>query len=447
MRYAKIIFIAICLSGLLGGYTHCIKPPSNKSKKRNNTAIDPSELVYNNTPSQEDGMNTYGDPVLSSIDAFAQSMHPITKQYCVNCHGSFQQPLHAVSDVTQAHDAVVNSFKVNFENFESSRMVLKLRDSQHNCWSNCEDNANEMRDSIEKWYNLMTPVNSNNEQNDSRLITSMSQTVSTLFNAANTTDNGTVGINFETAMLKNPMIFQNNTTPFYIETPNGNGGNLQNNNNNAGIAYDSIRLSSANTYEYWALVDAPNDQDNSFHIKVGNNNYIEWHIPTTNGFEWRKITSTNNMTPYSVFLAGGVHNVEIRQREDGTKMSLFVITSDQSFSGGDVSLSKMVEVTFDLSSLLGVQGVTLSFDLEEFDEYSYKVSNLRINSPSSNIKVKNIKILINNVFNPQHSTYTIVDKMITPLDSTVSDYTMLMLKTNTDGTDQFSVEFEELSVN
>jgi hypothetical protein len=115
----------------------------------------------NGTTTATDGTNgtngTTGEPVdvkALSVQAFSQTTHLLTKAHCVNCHGNFQQPLHAVADPTQAHDALIDTNKINFNDIPNSRIVQKLRVNMHQCWSNCASNATEMEQSISNWKTI-----------------------------------------------------------------------------------------------------------------------------------------------------------------------------------------------------------------------------------------------------------------------------------------------------
>lgn len=88
-----------------------------------------------------------------SYTAFKEHVYPITRARCVSCHYSNAiEPVHAAADYEIAHDALIQQYKVNFSNLPSSRIVAKLRDEGHNCWSNCQQNAQEMLAGVEKWY-------------------------------------------------------------------------------------------------------------------------------------------------------------------------------------------------------------------------------------------------------------------------------------------------------
>lgn len=99
-----------------------------------------------------------GNTAADSLAAFTQTVYPITRARCINCHGGSQQPLHASSNTTTAHNSIVNSFKVNFSNVPSSRMVQKLIEG-HNCWGNCTANAMEMQLAVQDWKDLLATTN------------------------------------------------------------------------------------------------------------------------------------------------------------------------------------------------------------------------------------------------------------------------------------------------
>lgn len=88
-----------------------------------------------------------------SINAFKDTVHPLLKASCAGCHGDggTQAPKHAVSDPAMAHDAVVDTGRVNFLNTESSRLVKRLSEDNHYCWSDCQQNAATMLAAIEEW--------------------------------------------------------------------------------------------------------------------------------------------------------------------------------------------------------------------------------------------------------------------------------------------------------
>jgi len=70
-----------------------------------------------------------------SIEAFKTSLHPFVRsKTCVSCH-THQSPSFAKSDAIAAFDAITMSRKVDLCRPETSRVVLKVKDESHNCWT------------------------------------------------------------------------------------------------------------------------------------------------------------------------------------------------------------------------------------------------------------------------------------------------------------------------
>ncbi len=85
------------------------------------------------------------DPAL-----FQATVYPLLVQYCAGCHSgtgqSPQQPYFADEDLATAYAAARP--KIELDDPATSRLVLRLRDEFHNCWSDCASNATEMENAI-----------------------------------------------------------------------------------------------------------------------------------------------------------------------------------------------------------------------------------------------------------------------------------------------------------
>jgi hypothetical protein len=90
---------------------------------------------------------------LASVEAFAATVYPLTRQYCVACHAGSGpgSPPFAHSDVTTAWHAAVDSQKVDLAAPAQSRLVSRLAVDGHFCWSDCAQNADTMRLAIADW--------------------------------------------------------------------------------------------------------------------------------------------------------------------------------------------------------------------------------------------------------------------------------------------------------
>lgn len=78
------------------------------------------------------------------------ALHSELRTYCSNCHRAdanpAQQPYFASTDVQEAYLASIP--KINLDDPEASRFVLRLAAERHQCWSDCTANAATLRDLI-----------------------------------------------------------------------------------------------------------------------------------------------------------------------------------------------------------------------------------------------------------------------------------------------------------
>ncbi|MBB5211527.1 LamG domain-containing protein [Microbulbifer hydrolyticus] len=86
----------------------------------------------------------------ASSGNFATTVYPLLEEYCAGCHSedadTAQQPYFASSDIDQAYEA--SKARMDLDNPENSRFVVRLGNDFHNCWSDCADNADTMAAAI-----------------------------------------------------------------------------------------------------------------------------------------------------------------------------------------------------------------------------------------------------------------------------------------------------------
>jgi hypothetical protein len=91
---------------------------------------------------------------------FATTVHPVLEEYCARCHAPSaaapQSPYFASGDVNEAYAAA--RVKMNLDQPELSRFVLRLRNEFHNCWSDCVANSAEMEAAIRSFAGSVAPT-------------------------------------------------------------------------------------------------------------------------------------------------------------------------------------------------------------------------------------------------------------------------------------------------
>lgn len=89
--------------------------------------------------------------------AFGQTVYPLLTAHCAGCHAentaTRQQPYFASSNIAVAYEAAKT--KIRLDSPASSRLVLRLANDFHNCWSDCTANAASMLAAITTFANAI----------------------------------------------------------------------------------------------------------------------------------------------------------------------------------------------------------------------------------------------------------------------------------------------------
>ncbi|MDP9198247.1 MAG: LamG domain-containing protein [Pseudomonadota bacterium] len=87
----------------------------------------------------------------ASSALFGSTVYPLLTQYCSRCHSSSavtpQSPFFAEGDVDVAYAAV--RAKINLDTPAQSRLVARLREEFHNCWTDCGQSADIMQAAVQ----------------------------------------------------------------------------------------------------------------------------------------------------------------------------------------------------------------------------------------------------------------------------------------------------------
>jgi len=82
---------------------------------------------------------------------FSQHVYPVLTQYCAGCHNeassTAQSPFFASDNIDKAYESARRV--INLEEPNKSRLVIRLRNEFHNCWSDCQANSAEMQAAIQ----------------------------------------------------------------------------------------------------------------------------------------------------------------------------------------------------------------------------------------------------------------------------------------------------------
>lgn len=410
----------------------------------------------NNNTTGDNGGNTTGDnggitggsgymEEVESTDVFETTVYAITRQRCVGCHNNLS-PRHANDDVIVAHDIVVDNGLVNFNNINNSRLVQRLGVDAHQCWNgDCAANAVEMAAAIQAWKDGLEVNNNNNGGNTSTepMTTAQSDTVNNIING-NGSNNTTITIPMNSGTITPPFVFSGGNDG-YLWAPSGSGNNFDANANNVGLATYNFNVPSSGSYKMSGMVEAVPNSDDSFFMRVDNENFFDWHVPASTSFQMQEVSTGSNGANKVWNLSVGNHTLTIKQREDNTKVKY--ITVYPSTQGGAGLGPGEALLTFDLSGILNTnEQITFQIKVMIYDDYSYKFWDPEVRTTNSNVLVQNVQLLINGYYNPQHSAYTIVNKTVIPGDGVLATHALLALKDQGEAIDKISFKFGVLQL-
>lgn len=138
------------------------------------------------------------------------------------------------------------------------------------------------------------------------------------------------------AALTPPMVLRMDSQSInpqsWIEVPDGPGNDRP--AGGPGAATFTFTVPEAGRYVFWGQVQAKARNDNSFYVSVDGGEEMLWHAPapdaTTKRWRWDPISSGEGDTfidPFIFTLDAGVHQLRIRNREDGTRLRALRITN------------------------------------------------------------------------------------------------------------------------
>ena len=94
---------------------------------------------FNNDPSSD----------LNAVQTFGEDAHRLLRENCRGCHDSQVAPYFATEDTVTSFNVIMAAKKIDLQDPEKSRVVSRLAEDKHNCWSECSENAKELVAAIE----------------------------------------------------------------------------------------------------------------------------------------------------------------------------------------------------------------------------------------------------------------------------------------------------------
>lgn len=447
-------------SGAPGSRKAPIRPPGaadleGKSVEENQQKSDQQSPNNQEDPSQS-GEAAPTDPgqsgdkslPLTENQAFSQTLQPLLVEHCAACHATLAAPLLAQKDPEAGRLAVIESGKVNFSAIEKSRLYLRLAADNHNCWSNCSDDATAIKSALTAWLTELQKIDPDFLNNSKASLITEERLFADAEMRQPTPDPLSIILEAESGTLTAPMTQTQDAMASggrYIAVNAGNGGTVNNpNQRNIGVASFNFTVATAGTYKVWALLNAAADANNAFFIRMDNGAFEQWSTPITMAnWEWSAANRQDGQAELSFNLAAGNHTVEIRRRDVATKLDRLAITRNQAFDGSQADTRPLKIMRYDISQIAGKANTFLEIEIDEFSAAAFKLRRPAIVSEQP-LTVKGLRVLINGQYDPQHNTYNLTDVAVTPPRTELSRAAMVVLKDKGLDQDKISFSFEAL---
>ena len=171
----------------------------------------------------------------TSVQAFSQSLHPVVTQWCADCHDGITTNFtgFAAADAETAHENTLIRALIDFNNPANSELVTYLSEQEHNCWSDCLENAARMESAVVEWQQLLAAAGGGDGNN--RAPIAVNDLYNTLSNVPVTTgnvllndsdaDNDTLGISdYDARSARGGGVVNNLNGTFTYTSPSGFAG-------------------------------------------------------------------------------------------------------------------------------------------------------------------------------------------------------------------------------
>jgi mono/diheme cytochrome c family protein len=341
------------------------------------------------------------------VQNFEQTLHPILKRNCTQCHGDGGgQIKHASSNAYVAYDSIISriDFGVPGDSIPVRQMVRN-----HNCGgtTSCDAIEAEMKAAISTWA----------DKNAVSAQTAISDLYKSYSDKEKTPGRAKYKINITESGRYNvwlKMMTGGSTRDSIIVRVLDKDSRIVSSSKKATNGQTSAsttrRYSTGSEFGDWTWYTPEGD------ISAIRNATRFSGVPGDK-VEEEKIKRINAQYERRIFwdLNPGEYTIELIETEIGTAVDLIAISSNREFHPldnlKDEGFIQDIEpkiLKFDISSLIGSRGF-FEIEIKEENEGSFIFRAPKITGNSNNVKVRNIKALVNKQYEFNNSTYTKID--------------------------------------
>jgi len=448
----------VCIASLGLGACSTEEAPTKTTNK--NIILDPL-IVSDKTLSAGNGSSS--DVTGVALTSYKETIYPILLQRCANCHASAVAPLFAANDATKSYDSISKGQKFDANDLPKSRLVVRLKDDRHNCWGNCEENAQTMLAAITSFVEK-SGVGAVNVDGLPVKSTGLKLTDSRFANLANPNANGAWKFESEAGLLDDPMqpgsnrlavgrkFVQQTLLPVGVTdaqmqaaathspptTDDAAAVAARERAARIGRVKFPFEVRQAGNHFIQGRISAPLATANSFFVRItavgaAPGAVTQWNIPVNvaNQPPFRWVPLNNNATPPAPLafnLAAGRYELEVIARGRGTQLDAVVIAPSATVDATTLQDSPVDvrSLVYDLSST--IPGVTFLARVEDHSAQSFKISRPYLATTTHTVWIRQVVPLINGKSSPQSAMFNLVDVAIPPPGRLLSEGAMVVLK-------------------
>jgi hypothetical protein len=447
-------------------------------------------------------------PPATDVQAFQQTLHPVLRdpsKFCVGCHGATQIPTFAVADAVAAYNIIISQQKVNLDDPQLSRVYLRPAVDRHNCGANasCDAIAAEVLAAIQAWIQVRPPPMPTSQT----LMSSKTSFAAGMAGGSTRADGNVIAkfdfdegqgtVTADTSGVGTPMMLQITGMEWVEGGLRNVSGKAQASLADSRKLFDMITASGQYSIEAWLIPENTAQEGParivSYSINTGTRNFMMGQQNIYYRFRNRTAASNANGDPFiesptqdvqvelqhvvmtfdpavgrKTYVNGQVTAQEASQTTLAwTNDQLFVIgnevTNDRLWRGvfemvaiHDSALSSAevqqnfeagagdyVTLSFDISGILG-NPARIDMLATQLDDVGYVFAQPTFVSAATGIRVKNIRIAVNDSVPVAAQTFRRVDTTVLQSGTELSPLGALIPVAQGSAMDQFHLEFEVL---
>jgi hypothetical protein len=360
---------------------------------------------------------------------YGETLWPIVKSNCMGCHGDGSgRPQFAHANKSISFDAMIGF--ANFTVPENSRPATRM-DEGHNCGANCASIKAEMVAAITSWGLKNTDdieAAKSATAPELKALSDKDRSPARASYTINITEAGAYNVWFK-------VLTTDTKRRFDLRILDNQGRPVPN----------CTATSSCNTSATTYSNRTPAQIDDMFcrEFNTGTHNEWSWYTPSINNLEDRIKWN----------LAKGTYTLEVIEEDVNAKIDIIAISKNPEFNPaknlideGQISSAEPRILRYDVSSLINSPGVFEIEIMERNGGDAYIFRNPRFVGNTQKIKVKNIKVLVNDKYEFTDSSYTKINSIVGTEKTNLTYAPLVALSINGLGSDSFKFVFEDLKV-